>query len=209
MLSRSDRSNALKSARIPPPADDQQPKRRRFQGSPFGHTQRLAARGAFVELATFLRDIVASDHSLETALRAGLASTLRERYFVPLMRPAPFHGIRWAEFEQVDQASAEIREAALDPERLPRVVDQIASRLGAFFWINATTSERFEILRKRGGLTQRQAAETLALHTRRPCAERTVRSWVADGVMSARKCPVWAVEVLEAALKLPPLGVKA
>lgn len=52
------------------------------------------------------------------------------------------------------------------------------------------------------GLTQAQAAYLICEYTRRPCAVRTVRSWVNDpDKPSSRSCPGWAVEALAEALK--------
>ncbi|ECC1675614.1 hypothetical protein FNX24_21675 [Salmonella enterica] len=52
------------------------------------------------------------------------------------------------------------------------------------------------------GLTQAQAAYLICKYTHRPCAVRTVRSWINDpDKPSTRSCPEWAVKALVEALK--------
>lgn len=62
--------------------------------------------------------------------------------------------------------------------------------------------KRLQSLLDTSGITQKKAAEFIAAHTKRPCSVRAVRSWLADeSLPSARPCPKWAVEALEARLK--------
>jgi hypothetical protein len=66
----------------------------------------------------------------------------------------------------------------------------------------------FRQLLERHGLTQAEAAAVICRHTQRPCAVRTVRSWVNDPTKdSSRECPQWAVDVLRSALE--PAAVAA
>lgn len=52
------------------------------------------------------------------------------------------------------------------------------------------------------GITQAKSAELITAVTRRPCAVRTVRSWVNDPAKkSSSPCPDWAVEALERAIE--------
>lgn len=51
------------------------------------------------------------------------------------------------------------------------------------------------------GITQAKSAELIAAVTGRPCAARTVRSWVNDPEKpSSTPCPDWAVAALEKAI---------
>lgn len=51
------------------------------------------------------------------------------------------------------------------------------------------------------GITQAKSAELIAAVTGRPCAPRTVRSWVNDPTKkSSTPCPDWAVTNLEKAI---------
>jgi len=51
------------------------------------------------------------------------------------------------------------------------------------------------------GITQAKSAELVAAVTGRPCAVRTVRSWVNDPEKpSSSPCPDWAVIALEKAI---------
>lgn len=51
------------------------------------------------------------------------------------------------------------------------------------------------------GITQAKSAELVAAVTGRPCAVRTVRSWVnAPEKPSSTPCPDWAVVALEKAI---------
>lgn len=51
------------------------------------------------------------------------------------------------------------------------------------------------------GITQAKSAELVAAVTGRPCAVRTVRSWVNDPEKpSSKPCPDWAVVALEKAI---------
>lgn len=50
-------------------------------------------------------------------------------------------------------------------------------------------------------ITQARSAELIAAVTGRPCAVRTVRSWVNDpDKPSSSPCPDWAVKALEKAI---------
>ncbi|MDU4254550.1 hypothetical protein [Pseudomonas sp.] len=52
------------------------------------------------------------------------------------------------------------------------------------------------------GITQAKSAELITAVTRRPCAVRTVRSWVNDPEKkSSSPCPDWAVDALERAIE--------
>ncbi|MCP1515575.1 hypothetical protein OKW09_005346 [Pseudomonas rhodesiae] len=51
------------------------------------------------------------------------------------------------------------------------------------------------------GITQAKSAELVAAVTGRPCAPRTVRSWVNDPEKpSSTPCPDWAINALEKAI---------
>lgn len=51
------------------------------------------------------------------------------------------------------------------------------------------------------GITQAKSAELVAAVTGRPCATRTVRSWVNDPEKpSSTPCPDWAINALEKAI---------
>jgi hypothetical protein len=51
------------------------------------------------------------------------------------------------------------------------------------------------------GITQAKSAELVAAVTGRPCAPRTVRSWVNDPEKpSSTPCPDWAIVALEKAI---------
>lgn len=61
--------------------------------------------------------------------------------------------------------------------------------------------ERFEGLLKEHSITQAEAAALICAFTMRPCAVRTVRSWLNDPEKpSSRPCPDWAVAALEGAI---------
>lgn len=58
-------------------------------------------------------------------------------------------------------------------------------------------------LLERAGITQAQAAERIAMWTRRPCSVRAVRSWLNDATAkTSRSCPSWAVEALRGSLEV-------
>lgn len=62
--------------------------------------------------------------------------------------------------------------------------------------------ERFMSLLKANGITQEKSALLIAAVTQRPCAPRTVRSWVNDPTKpSSTPCPGWAVAALEKAIE--------
>lgn len=51
------------------------------------------------------------------------------------------------------------------------------------------------------GLTQAEGAALICEFTQRPCAVRTVRSWLNDPEKpSSSPCPTWAVRALQGAL---------
>ena len=56
----------------------------------------------------------------------------------------------------------------------------------------------FKELLSRNRITLLQAAKGIAHVTKRPCAYRTVKSWMADPELTihARPCPSWAVSAL-------------
>lgn len=56
----------------------------------------------------------------------------------------------------------------------------------------------FKELLRRNRITLLQAANGIADVTKRPCAYRTVKSWMADPLLTihARPCPSWAVSAL-------------
>lgn len=61
---------------------------------------------------------------------------------------------------------------------------------------------RLAHLIKRAGITQGEAANYIAEETKRPCSARAVRAWLAaPNKKSARPCPRWAVDNLEARLR--------
>lgn len=61
--------------------------------------------------------------------------------------------------------------------------------------------ERFLQLLKDNGITQSKGAELIEAVTKRPCAVRTVRSWLNDPESpNSRPCPDWAVAALETAI---------
>ncbi len=63
----------------------------------------------------------------------------------------------------------------------------------------ASNQQKLLALRARLGMTQSQVAQFLSEQTRRPCALRTVQAWEAsEDKVSARPCPGWAIDLLEA-----------
>ena len=61
---------------------------------------------------------------------------------------------------------------------------------------------RYLQLLKDYGITQAKSAQLIAAVTGRPCAVRTVRSWVNDPEKpSSTPCPDWAVAKLEQAIE--------
>jgi hypothetical protein len=61
--------------------------------------------------------------------------------------------------------------------------------------------EAFQALLNEHQLTQAQGATLICAFTHRPCAVRTVRSWLNDPEKpSARPCPDWALEALQKSL---------
>ncbi|HFK2002884.1 TPA: hypothetical protein ACGW3W_002179 [Pseudomonas aeruginosa] len=61
--------------------------------------------------------------------------------------------------------------------------------------------ERYLKLLATYGITQAKSAELITAVTRRPCAVRTVRSWINDPEKpSSSPCPDWAVDALERAI---------
>ena len=66
----------------------------------------------------------------------------------------------------------------------------------------ASNRERFLAPLQAHGLTQARRAATICQQTQRPCAVRTVRSWLNDpDKPSSRECPDWAVQALQRALE--------
>jgi len=64
------------------------------------------------------------------------------------------------------------------------------------------TRARFRELLAALEITQAQCATLICERTKRPCAVRTVRSWLNDpDKPSARPCPAWAITLLEAELR--------
>lgn len=62
----------------------------------------------------------------------------------------------------------------------------------------SSNRERFAQLIEETGMTRKEVADYLAQETRRPCSWRSVHAWLADpGLMSARPCPDWAIQLLE------------
>lgn len=62
--------------------------------------------------------------------------------------------------------------------------------------------ERYLQLLKANGITQSKSAELITAVTQRPCAPRTVRSWLnAPEKPSSTPCPDWAVAALEKAIR--------
>lgn len=60
---------------------------------------------------------------------------------------------------------------------------------------------RYKKLLVEHSLSQADSAALICEYTQRPCAVRTVRSWLNDpGKPSSRNCPDWAVNALEKAL---------
>jgi hypothetical protein len=65
-----------------------------------------------------------------------------------------------------------------------------------------TNQEKLKNLLSDADITQAQAAEYIAISTRRPCSARSVRAWLAEpDLPSARACPDYAIQNLEAHLK--------
>lgn len=61
--------------------------------------------------------------------------------------------------------------------------------------------ERFRHVLKLHGITQAQSAVLITAVTTRPCAVRTVRSWLNDpDKPSSSPCPDWALAALEKAV---------
>ena len=61
---------------------------------------------------------------------------------------------------------------------------------------------RFKALLAKHKKTQAEGAALICEYTHKPCAVRTVRSWINDpDKPSSNPCPDWAVKALEAALK--------
>lgn len=61
---------------------------------------------------------------------------------------------------------------------------------------------RLAALMESGKLDTAAVAEILTAQTKRPCSRRTVQAWLSEpDKPSARSCPDWAVELLEAKLK--------
>lgn len=58
-------------------------------------------------------------------------------------------------------------------------------------------------------ISQAKGAFLIAAATQRPCAERTVRSWLNDPEKkSSRPCPYWAVNALERAIRYMKMAVE-
>lgn len=61
--------------------------------------------------------------------------------------------------------------------------------------------ERYLHLLEANGISQAKSAGLIVAVTQRPCAVRTVRSWLNDPEKpSSRPCPNWAVAALEKAI---------
>jgi len=61
---------------------------------------------------------------------------------------------------------------------------------------------RFKALLAEHDLTQAESAALICGYTERPCASRTVRSWLNDPTKpSSYPCPDWAVKALEKAIE--------
>lgn len=68
--------------------------------------------------------------------------------------------------------------------------------------------KRFQLLLKANGITQAKSAELISAVTERPCAARTVRSWLNDpDKPSSTPCPDWAVAALEKAIHYMELAL--
>lgn len=62
---------------------------------------------------------------------------------------------------------------------------------------------RYKALLAEHRITQAESAALICEHTQRPCAVRTVRAWLNDPEKpSSNPCPDWAVNALEAAIKM-------
>lgn len=62
--------------------------------------------------------------------------------------------------------------------------------------------DQFRALIDKAEITQSEAADLIASNTRRPCSVRSIRAWLTDrSNPSARPCPEWAVQALDAQLK--------
>ena len=65
-----------------------------------------------------------------------------------------------------------------------------------------TNREQLTALIQQANITREEAAQHIAEETKRPCSWRTVQAWLADPALaSARKCPDWAIDVLQQRLK--------
>lgn len=65
-----------------------------------------------------------------------------------------------------------------------------------------TNREKLLDLMSRAGITRERAAQAIAEETKRPCSWRAIQAWVANPALkSARTCPDWAINALEARLR--------
>lgn len=72
----------------------------------------------------------------------------------------------------------------------------------ALIWFTMTNREKLLNMLTRAGITRERAAQAIAEETKRPCSWRAVQSWVADPALkSARACPDWAINALDARLR--------
>lgn len=66
-----------------------------------------------------------------------------------------------------------------------------------------TNRERYQAILKQYRLTQAASAALICQQTQRPCAVRTVKSWLNDpSKPSSRPCPDWAIAALQKALEV-------
>lgn len=65
-----------------------------------------------------------------------------------------------------------------------------------------TNRDKLLDLMARANITRERAAQAIADETKRPCSWRAIQSWIADPELtSARPCPDWAINALEARLR--------
>lgn len=73
----------------------------------------------------------------------------------------------------------------------------------------ASNRERYQQLLDTHGITQTYSATLIEAVTKRPCAPRTVRSWLNDpSKSSSRPCPDWAVSALQQAIRYMQIAVE-
>jgi len=68
--------------------------------------------------------------------------------------------------------------------------------------------QKYQQLLKANGISQAQSAALITAVTHRPCAARTVRSWLNDPEKpTSRPCPDWAVAALAKSIEYMELAL--